>query len=254
MKVLLVQPSYRRARESRGGTWGCHPPLGLCYIAAVLEQNDVPVEILDANALDLTQRDVVAHIRRENPQIIGFSMLTPAHNFCVGVAREIQDEYLVVAGGPHAVGLSEELLGGGFDVVVRGEGEYTMLDLAEMKPLRTISGISYRKPDGTIAHNEDRPLVRDLDAIPFPARHLLPSNGVNLPYRAAASRYFPWSTILTSRGCPYACYFCNKNISGQLFRVRSPGNVIEEIEFLANEYGVREIDIADDTFNIDLDR
>lgn len=254
MEALLVQPNYQRARESRGGTWGVHPPLGLCYIAAVLERHSVPVKILDANALNLTGEDVTSYIHEKKPSLVGFSMLTPAHGFCVNVAKSVQEECLTVAGGPHATALPKQLLQEGFDVVVRGEGEYAMLDLAEQKPLKSILGISYKGKNATLHHNPDRPPVTDLDAIPFPSRHLLPSNGVDSPYRSAASRYAPWSTVLTSRGCPYACYFCNKHIFGFKFRARSPENVVDEIEFLVKEYGVREIDIADDVFNLDLKR
>jgi len=253
MNVLLVQPNYHRARQSRGGTWGVNPPIGLAYIAAVLEQSNIPVEILDANALNLTEADVVSHIHASNPDIVGISVLTPAHTYAVNVAQAINNECLTVAGGPHATALLEQMVDDGFDVVVRGEGEYTMLDLATQKKLSETPGISYRE-NGRIHHNENRPFIQDLDNLPFPARHLLPHNGVDTPYTSTGTRYYPWSPILTSRGCPYRCYFCNKNIFGFRFRTRSPQNVVDEVELLVNTYGVKEIDIYDDIWNLDLPR
>lgn len=253
MTVLLVQPNYQRSRESRGGTWGIHPPLGLCYIASVLGNHNVPVKILDANALNLNEEDVISYIHKNEPSLVGFSMLTPAHNFCLNVAKKVREDNMVVAGGPHASALPEQLAREGF-IIVRGEGENTMLDLVAQRPLKEIEGISFMGEDKVIHHNPDRTPIIDLDTIPFPSRHLLPNNGVGRPYRSAASRYATWSTILTSRGCPYACYFCNKNIFRHKFRPRSPKNVVNEIELLVKEYQVKEIDIADDVFNFDLKR
>jgi radical SAM superfamily enzyme YgiQ (UPF0313 family) len=253
MRVLLVQPNYQQARESRGGTWGIHPPLGLCYLASVLETHDVPVKILDANALNLNETDVIKYIRENKPSLVGFTMLTPSHSFCLNVIKDVQEECMIIAGGPHASALPHQLAQEGF-IVVRGEGENTILDLVAQKPLKDIEGITYRGQDGQIHHNPNRPPITDVDAIPFPARYLLPNKGVDHPYRSAASRYATWATVLTSRGCPYSCYFCNKNIFSHKFRPRTPENVVGEIELLVKKYGVKEIDIADDVFNFNLNR
>ena len=253
MRVLLAQPNYQHARQSRGGTWSVNPPIGLAYIAALLEQRNIPVEILDANALNLTEADVVAHVHANNPDIVGVSLLTPAHTYATNIVQAINNECLTVAGGPHATALPEQLLKDGFDVVVRGEGEYTMLDLALQKNLTEILGISYKKGE-KIHHNENRLFIQNVDDLPFPARHLLIKNGMDVPYSSIGTRYHPWSPILTSRGCPYQCYFCNKNIFGSKFRTRSPQNVVDEIEYLVNTYGVKEIDIYDDIWNVDLPR
>jgi len=223
----------------------------LLYIAAVLEKNNYNVKIVDANALNLSPRETRCAIRSFDPDIVGFSILTPAHNFCLDVVKQIQD-VTTVAGGPHATVMADTLLLAGFDAVVHGEGEEAFLELLR-KPLKDVLGISWRSTFRRFS-NPDRDSIQDLDSLPFPARHLLPNNGISEPYRAAASRYKKWATILTSRGCPYSCYFCNKNIFGYKFRVRSPKNVLEEIEFLVSEYGVKEIDIADDVFNLDLKR
>ena len=91
MQVLLVQPNYWEARRSRGGTWGVNPPIGLAYIAAILEQHNIPVKILDANALNLTESDVVNYVHANDPDIVGISLLTPAHTYAINIAQAINN-------------------------------------------------------------------------------------------------------------------------------------------------------------------
>lgn len=251
MKVVLIQPNHRRGPEDRGA-WGVTAPIGLCYIAAVLEQHKISVDILDANALDLSSKEVVAEIHKKNPDLVGISILTPDHEYCVDVVQGLDHAFPVIGGGPHATALPEVLLNNGFDIIVRGEGEFTMLDLAMQKELQEIDGISYKKA-GMIIHNPDRKPL-DPDGLPLPSRHLLPSSGVDIPYRGTGTRYTPWAEILTSRGCPYDCYYCNKKSLGYKFRPRSPEKIVDEIEYLVKEYGVREFNILDDAFNIDINR
>lgn len=247
-KVLLVQPNYRHQRVT--GAWETNPPLGLCYIAAVLEQNKIPVKILEANALNLTVEDVVREAK--DYDIVGVSFMTPAHTFAIKVAQALPPSILKVAGGPQPTGVPDEVLNGGFDMVVRGEGEKAMMEIVSGVPLEEILGLSWKK-DGEIVHNPQRPVMTDeeLNQLPYPARHLLPSNGVNIPYRSAATKWLPWSPIFATRGCPYNCYFCHK-IFGYKIRFRDPESIVKEIVYLKETYGVREIDFYDDCFNADI--
>jgi len=249
MKVLLVQPNYRLQRET-GQPWEINPPLGLCYIASVLEQNKIPVKIIEANALNLSVEDVVREAKGYD--VVGISFMTPAHNFAVRVAKSLDKSVLKIAGGPQPTGIPEEVLKDGFDVVVRGEGEKTILEIAQSVPLKDVLGISY-KEDGQIFHNNLRPLMsnEEVDQLPLPARHLLPSNGVNIPYRSAATKWLPWSPIFSTRGCAYNCYFCHK-MFGYKTRFRDPEKVVNEMAYLKEKYGVKEIDFYDDCFNADL--
>ncbi|MEM2974215.1 MAG: radical SAM protein [Candidatus Micrarchaeia archaeon] len=246
LSVLLVQPNYRSQRAT--GAWSINPPLGLCYIAAVLEKNKIPVKILDANALNLTPEEAVQHT--SGFDIVGVSIMTPAYDWAIKFVKLISPSKLKVAGGPHATGWPEGTLKDGFDVVVIGEGEYTMLEIAQGKKLENIQGIAYIDKD--IHFNKPRPPL-DPNTLPFPARHLLMANGTDVPYVSAATYYRPWAPIFTSRGCPYACYYCNKKVFGQGWRPRSPENVVEEIEQLVKA-GVKEIAIYDDCFNMDIKR
>lgn len=249
-KVLLIQPNYSYQRKS--GAWGVNPPIGLAYIAAVLEKNGINVEILDANALNLTVDQVVEYIKKTNPAVIGMSILTPAHQYCIDVIKYLPENIITVAGGNQSTAIPEELIKQGFKIVVLGEGEYTMLEIAQGKALSEIKGIAYLENNKVIKTMERPPL--DVNELPFPARHLLLSDGVNLPYKSANTQYFPWTGIFTSRGCPYDCCYCFKKTFGRAVRQRSVKNVIDEILFLKNNYNIKELDIYDDLFNFDLDR
>ena len=247
-KILLVQPNYNVARKT--GVWMINPPLGLAYLAAVLRQNNFDVDIIDANALNLTVKQVAK--KAKNYDVVGVSMMTPAHEFGVSLAKKLPRRTLKIAGGPHATGNPNELLKEGFDIVVRGEGEHTLLELMQNKRKENIKGISFKK-NKKIIHNLPSSFL-DPNELPLPARDILPSNGVDLPYLSAATLYRPWSPVFTSRGCPWNCYYCNKKVFGRSFRALTPENVIKEIKFLVETYGVKEIDFYDDNWNNDSER
>ncbi len=247
-RILLVQPNYRHTEKT--GVWMANVPLGLCYIASVIRNNGHFVKIIDSNALNLSPNEVAKEANKFD--FVGIGGMTPAHGFISEFAKKVNDNVIKVVGGPHATGYSEYLLNNGYDIVVRGEGEYTFLDILSGKKYPDITGISYRK-DRNIFHNPDRPFLNP-DDLPLPARDLLPNNGVDLPYIGMGVESRPWSPILTSRGCPFNCYFCNKQVFGRCFRPRNPKKVAEEIEMLVNEYGVKEIDIFDDSFNVNIQR
>jgi len=227
-KVLLVQPNYRVQRET--GAWGVNPPMGLCYLAAVLSQSRISSEIIDANALDLTERQVAKLVEEKKPDIVGVSILTPAHEYSVKLAKLLPKSVLKVAGGNQATALPDVMIKEGFDLVVNGEGEETFLEVAKGRGFADILGIAYKK-GRKVVYNKPRPAIANVDSLPFPARYLLPSDGVDLPYRSANTRYFPWTGILTSRGCPYNCYFCFKKTFGYKFRARSVENVLNELVY-----------------------
>lgn len=247
-RALLIQPNYSIARST--GAWCFNPPLGPAYIAAYLEREGVDVEILDANVLRLSAGDAARRARGFD--IVGISLLTPAHNYAVDVVRHLPAEVMKIAGGPHACGVPEELIRSGFDAVVAGEGEGPMSELCGGDTLSAIKGLSFMR-DGKTVRNEVRSFL-DVDHLPFPARHKLIANGVNKPYYSSGTERFPWAPILTSRGCPYGCYYCNRMALGQRFRPRKAELVVAEVEFLVERYGIRELDIIDDSFNIDIAR
>ena len=225
------------------------PPLGLAWLAAVLEQAGHEVRILDAYA-ERVGIDRLPQVLRamDQPQLVGISATTPQFYPALAaakVAKDVFKEARVVLGGVHPTVLPEEALAcPEVDWVVRGEGERTILDLAAELAPETIDGLSHRQ-DGRIVHNPDRELIADLDSLPTPAYHLLPMER----YYPAAGAYkrLPAISVLATRGCPGKCTFCYR-MTGARVRTRSGRRVAEEIKFLQERYGIREICFYDDTF------
>lgn len=252
-RIILVNPYYQKITRSIAQiTIG--PPLGLAYIAAVLEQNGYTVSIIDANAEHLSLEEIVARIMRRGADLIGLSAVTPTVQMCYQIAAEIKrldNSILTVIGGVHATALPEETLNEfiHFDFLIRGEGEFVFVELLNTlnnnATLNSIKGLVYRD-NGRIIMNEMRSNIEDLDKLPFPARHLLS----NRLYRTFDSDRM--TTIIAMRGCPAKCIYCAVNlVAGRKCRKRSPNNVIEEIKLCVSEYGTRFIAFLDDTFTFD---
>jgi len=245
MKILLVNP--------RPTAWNAPrvPPLGLGYVAASLEKAGHAVSIWDS-AVD-----------REGPALGGFQLVgATATTTQVGeawsiLARAKASGCLTMIGGPHATCLPEESLQEGVDFVLRQEGEETTVELANRLQSggtpAGIPGLSWNN-GSSIVNEPDRPLIHDLDSIPFPAHHLFPSLHNYTSPQPLISRRAPALGIFTSRGCPFGCIFCFKGVFGRSFRARSPENVVAEWEILVKRYGVKEIAVQDDAFNTDEKR
>jgi radical SAM superfamily enzyme YgiQ (UPF0313 family) len=155
----------------------------------------------------------------------------------------------IIYGGPFASSNYAKLLSTGADAVVIGEGEHTFTELCSGKDWRKIDGMYFRKSDKVVM-TKHRALIESLDELPLPAFHLLP----DLSLYRSRSRKSPMAPIFTSRGCPFQCTYCNSNIFGKRFRARSPENVMKEIDILVAKYGVRQLDILDDNFTLDIER
>jgi len=253
MRVLLIQPNYRQiyAYAKNKQITPIFPPFGLAYIAAVLKKNHIPVKILESNALDLNHEQIKKEIEKYSPNIVGITSTTALIEESHEIAKLCDKKIKVVIGGVHASSLPDETLNKfeRFDLLVRGEGEFALLEMAQEKPIKKIKGLSYRKGK-KIIHNSNRELNNNLDELPFPARELLPMN----KYFSAGARQTPSNYILSSRGCPYQCIFCADHlVHGRKFRFRSPENIIQEVEELYNE-GVKDFDFIDDNFTLLIDR
>lgn len=250
-KVLLVQPNY--ARERKHVKYSISPPLGLCYIAGLLEENGIDVEILDANALNLSADEVVQQVIERRATIAGVSVLMSGYKYATEIAKKLPEHIISVAGGAYASATPEKILKDGFRIAVKGRGEYPMLEIVSGKNLEDIPGIFYWENDKIMANPSRSFEGLKSASLPKPARHLLISNGVNKPYQLAGVMYFPWAPVFTSIGCPYQCYWCSKQVFDR-FMPREPEDVVSEIKELVRNYKVKEIDIYDDCFNANLER
>jgi len=224
-----------------GGDELSHTPLGLLYLASSLEKAGLGVVILDPTPQDLRIEDIIERIRAERPLLVGFSAMTSGLRAAVRIASQIKkdckDSPLLCIGGAH-INSDPEFVSRFpiFDFAVIGEAELTLIDLT-----RQIKGGA--RPKGII---QARP-IDDLDSLPPPARHLIDEKRY---YREEARRdVLPAATMIASRGCPFDCVFCSMPVFRKGFRVRSPGNIVDEMEAIAAAHGNR-FNFVDDTLTL----
>lgn len=223
------------------------PPLGMLWIAAYLRQRGILVDAID------TYIDPEPEKLRNKLEWCDIACITCPSSHQFTDAKRIGElakslNKMTVFGGVHATVRSEESAHH-FDIVVRGEGEVTMLEIANHYPndFTHIAGISYYK-DGRVYHNEKRQFISDLDTIPFPARDLIPPT--RYPYRELKRFSGRYTSMLTSRGCPNRCIFCASPAMWGFARLRSPENVFAEMMEIYNKWGIKNIHFHDDTFTL----
>lgn len=250
MRVALINPAQLDSKYKFMGVVA--PPLGLAYMAAVLEENDVEVIIIDACALEMDLESVGKELMKFSPDIIALTALTPTIAKALETAeyaRDICEDSMIVMGGYHPSFNYKEILKYNFvDVVIIGEGEETLLDLTKTlennMPLSSVNGIAF---DDVVT--PPRQLILDLDSLPIPARHLLPMDSYKL-----LNMDTKMSTMITSRGCPMQCSFCSSAaLHGSKLRLRSVDKILDEMEYLV-KMGIETIAFMDDTFTISKKR
>jgi radical SAM superfamily enzyme YgiQ (UPF0313 family) len=249
--VLLMVPPGIRSNT---------PPLGLLYLAAQLEKDQVRVRVLDAGMEQLSIAHALDRLRQIGAPIVGLSATTPeiqaAEDFAA-VIKAARPETAVVLGGPHPTLDPDGVLAQPqVDYVIRGEGEFSFSEfcrefLGGRRDGFTIAGLSY-KAEGQVIHLPDRPLIENLDDAPMPARHLLPMS----LYRNYGRVYKrkPVQVMITSRGCPFRCIFCAHEIFGHRYRFNSAQRMIGEVKVLVRDYGAREILFREDNFTASRQR
>ncbi len=251
MKILLIHPQLKKYVQPKLA------PLGILSIAAVLEKAGHEVSVLDLNVTP----ELYEAADLSGFCLAGITSTTPLINEAYALAKKLKQKYSfpVVFGGPHPSALPEEALDNGVDIVVRHEGEKTILDLVnclEKKgPLREVKGILFRE-NGKTVETPARELLteKELDELPFPSYHLLHDVSLYSTPQPVISEKARSLTIVTSRGCPYLCNYCFKGVFGKKWRAHSPEYVVRLFKYLTSTFKVDEIGVQDDAFNIDKKR
>jgi len=258
MKVLLVNPSQYEAYGFNMKP--TYPPLGLLYVASVFESEDCKVRFLDIDNERIKLNGISSILKDFNPDIVGITALTPTYINAISIAKIVKqrnEDTKVIFGGIHPTILPLEVIQNEYvDFVIEGEGEISTRELIRQfnstRPDFTkVMGLWF-KQNGKVFNNARPPLVKALDSIDFPAWHL-----INNPkrYTGQDALRMPIASIITSRGCPGRCTFCQtKNLFGKSFRYRSVQNIIAEIDILVNQFNVKEIHIMDDVLTLKKER
>ncbi len=258
--ILLINPPHKfRGKDLtyKNIVAPEYPPLNLAYLAANLEKYNYEVAIIDCNNKYNIEDDILSLIESGKPILIGLTCTSPLFNNAKSIAEFIKKKGSstpIVLGGIHATLvpklMEEETM---FDFLVSGEGEQTIVELVRTienkDDFSRVDGLVFRK-EGMVIFNQPRQQIENLDDLPFPDRNLFE----NQAYRYPDALYAKTASMITSRGCPGRCIYCaSQNIFPKV-KIRSAENVVEEIEILAKEFGIKEIHFWDDNFIISKSR
>jgi radical SAM superfamily enzyme YgiQ (UPF0313 family) len=258
-KISLIYPPYGTVKNEPGikavkENYGIFPSLSLAYVAAVMEKAGVQVQFVDANAFGFDQARTIERVKSFGPDLLAFTITTYLFYQTLSWVRALRSAINVptILGGVHIGIYPEETFSHPeIDFGCVGEAELTVPEFLQVYnrggDLSTVDGLIWRDGDQVIV-NRERTLFEDVDKSPFPARHLLPNDR----YYSFISQFKNFTPIITSRGCPFKCIFCEQG--GQKFRPRNPQNVVDEIEECYHVYKVRELDFFDSSFTVQKDR
>jgi len=254
---LIVPPTGRFIREDRCQTpidklktVALRPPIDLMYVAGAFESVGCDCRLIDYPADEFGWDHLERELREWAPDLLVMSITTPSLDAdlkAAHLARQVNPATLTVAKGAHFNTLDIDTVEAcpDLDLVIRGEYELTAMDLGRGRPLSEIEGITWRDRDsGRVTRNPPRPLTSDLDALPFPARHLVNNELYVRPDTGQAQ-----TTLVTNRGCPFTCSYClAQQVSGSKNRYRSVENVMDEIRECVERYGIRNFLFRSDLF------
>src|SRR3989344_7237025 len=250
--VLLANPRV----ETRAT-----PPLGLCYIAAILEKDGHNVKIYDPIPTRKGLSESFEYFLKQfNPDIVAFTCTSPQEDPVFAqakLAKQFNPKILTVVGGSLITSDGERIIKNEYmDVAVQGEGEITFGELVNAieqgKGFNGIKGVIHKEGNDVIK-NQPRELIEDLDSLPFPARHLLDMKWYTRRNSMIRGKWMRATSLMGARGCPFKCIFCaSPKTLGSMVRLRSPDNVLDEIEELKNKYKIEAIKATEDVFTHDI--
>ncbi|MHA1785769.1 MAG: B12-binding domain-containing radical SAM protein [Candidatus Helarchaeota archaeon] len=263
MKVLLINPAGYESKYKKHKLISYTAiPLGLAYAAAVLEKAGHKVKVLDAAVRDINESKLRGFVKKVKPDAVALAAFTPSFGYAASHARAIKEVYPdipIILGGMHPTFLPEQSLqlAPAVDYIIRGEGDYTTTKLVNAlesgEPnIKEIQGLTFKDKEnnGAIFHTPNAPLIKDLDEIPFPARHLFP----NQLYHFFGSS-LKGTSMVSSRGCNRNCSFCSCTaFYNHRWRARSPKNVIQEMLDVHQKYKTTIIGFMDDNFALNRKR
>lgn len=249
-KILLINPP-----SSREDCICVLPPLGVLSLAAFMRRAGFGVAVADFNIDRRWRENLHTIMRRERPDVVGISSNFSNKALALEIALMIKrfaGNITVVVGGPHPTIAPEEYTGGSIDYVIPYEAELPLLDFLSSSDKSSVLGaVSLRRKDVNKAvAGIQRNCVEDMDSLPFPAYDMVDLRG----YIGSIYRKRPLASIVTSRGCPYSCIFCSQGVFDRRWRAFSAGYVAEQMLWMTESLGIRELLIEDDNFTYDTER
>jgi anaerobic magnesium-protoporphyrin IX monomethyl ester cyclase len=263
MKVIFVDLPI--SHEQFYGDWDISPldticpPLGLLYIAGYVRAHGHQPSIVDIPNLKWSIERAADHVVQEKPDAVGISAKTPSVRALKTFTELLRNRGLacpIILGGAHVTAAAVETLERfpAIDVGVLGEGEATCLEvldsLESARPLDDVRGIVWRHPLHGIRKNPPRDVIPDLDVLPFPAWDLLTDFPRAYPHSLFETKRTPAASVITSRGCPFHCTFCDTAVFGSRVRFHSPDYTLRMLRHLIDQYGIRDVMFYDDNFFI----
>lgn len=266
-KIVLVNPPVTGDSPEWLEQLGSKLPfIGLCSLAAYIREKGYDVHLLDAYNLAMSVEAAVSEVLKHSPTHVGITAMTftiPLAAEFAGKLKEEAPHVITIIGGNHVTAVPEETmkLYPQFDIGVLGEGEETLAEILSLPPelccLQDVKGIIWweeTKRKKELTRNEPRPLMKNLDGLPFPAWDMLP--GFPKFYKPTPTNFkkLPVSSLVTSRGCPYQCTFCDRSVFGNTCRWFSAEYIMRMLEDLRKRFRVREVCFYDDTFTANRKR
>jgi len=238
------------------------PPYGILQLASFLEQKqwDAEIQVLDCNAEGLDWNKLEKRIESFNPNVVASSALATCNTYVsvrtLEIAKKVNPEIVTVAGGQHFTVMADESLKTypEIDMIVRGEGEETLVEVIQKvsngQSVSSVKGISFRNNE-QIIHNPPRPLIENIDSLPFPGYKFVENLVQKYHFTAMAGNKTRYALVEGSRGCPHQCTFCTQwSHWGSQWRMKSPKRIADEFEFCYENYGSRFLWLTDDNFGL----